>query len=81
MLRSSRDIVWRYTHSEPPSLPKATPSVPPFVFSAMERLVSEDCGETVEIAFDVQRTQRCRERQRGIPCEEVAAGITGRVQM
>ena len=41
MLRSSRDIVWRYTHSEPPSLPKATPPVPPFVFSAMERLVSE----------------------------------------
>ena len=40
MLRSSRDIVWRYTHSEPPSLPKATLSVPTVVFSAMERLVS-----------------------------------------
>jgi len=40
MLRNSLDIVWRYTHSEPPSAPKAVPSSPSFVFSAMERLVS-----------------------------------------
>ncbi len=39
-----------------------------------------DRREAVEVPFDVERAQRRRERQRGVPREEIASGIAGRIQ-
>ena len=38
-------------------------------------------GEPVEVAFDLQGFEHRAERHRGVPCEEVAAGIGGGVQV